>query len=91
MYYLLPETENRTLEDIELHFSDNSRKMTDIYIKKNSAKNNGHRNNVESFEKANRQKPILTISEIVEMNNKTPSVAGAEIQKMSNSEDEWLW
>ena len=35
MYFLIPETENRTLEDIELHFSDNNRKITDIKIAKN--------------------------------------------------------
>ncbi|XP_055301803.1 facilitated trehalose transporter Tret1-like [Sitodiplosis mosellana] len=32
MYNILPETENRTLEDIELHFSDNSKKLTDRKI-----------------------------------------------------------
>lgn len=36
MYWMLPETENRSLEDIELHFSDNSRSMTDINIRINS-------------------------------------------------------
>lgn len=34
MYNILPETENRTLEDIELHFSDNSKKLTDRKIMK---------------------------------------------------------
>lgn len=33
MYYTLPETEQRSLEDIERHFSDNSRSITDIHIK----------------------------------------------------------
>lgn len=33
MFYTLPETENRSLEDIERHFSDNSRSITDIHIK----------------------------------------------------------
>lgn len=28
----MPETENRTLEDIEYHFSDNSKKITDCKI-----------------------------------------------------------
>uniref|UniRef100_A0A182R125 Major facilitator superfamily (MFS) profile domain-containing protein n=1 Tax=Anopheles farauti TaxID=69004 RepID=A0A182R125_9DIPT len=32
VYFFLPETEKRTLEDIELYFSDNNRKLTDIYI-----------------------------------------------------------
>lgn len=34
MYHILPETENRTLEEIELHFSDNKRKIYDRHIKK---------------------------------------------------------
>lgn len=34
MYNFLPETENRTLEDIELYFTDNRRKWTDIKILK---------------------------------------------------------
>lgn len=38
MYLILPETENRTLEDIELHFSDNKRKLTDRKIAKSSDK-----------------------------------------------------
>lgn len=29
MYKILPETDNVSLEDIELHFSDNSRSLTD--------------------------------------------------------------
>lgn len=32
MYKILPNTENRTLEDIEMHFSDNSKKLTDRKI-----------------------------------------------------------
>lgn len=39
IYLMLPETENRTLEDIETHFSDNKRKLTDIKIKKSSKAN----------------------------------------------------
>lgn len=34
MYQILPETEDRSLEDIELHFSDNSKKLTDRKIAK---------------------------------------------------------
>lgn len=34
MYNILPETEGRTLEDIELHFSDNSKNITDRKISK---------------------------------------------------------
>lgn len=32
MYKILPETENRSLEDIELHFSDKTKKITDCKI-----------------------------------------------------------
>lgn len=39
MYFTLPETEMRSLEDIELHFSDNSKSITDINIRINSAAN----------------------------------------------------
>lgn len=42
LYFCLPETENRTLEDIELHFTDNSKKMYDINIVKISKKINGN-------------------------------------------------
>lgn len=34
MYKILPETENRSLEDIELHFADNSKKLTHRNIPK---------------------------------------------------------
>ncbi|XP_031631952.1 facilitated trehalose transporter Tret1-2 homolog isoform X2 [Contarinia nasturtii] len=34
MYFILPETENYSLEDIELHFSDNSKRITDHKIAK---------------------------------------------------------
>lgn len=32
MYNILPETEGRTLEEIENHFADDNRKITDHYI-----------------------------------------------------------
>lgn len=32
MYLIMPETEGRTLEDIEYYFSDNKRKLTNIHI-----------------------------------------------------------
>lgn len=35
IYMFLPETERRTLEEIELHFSDNNKKLSDIKIRKN--------------------------------------------------------
>ena len=37
MYLTLPETEECTLEEIESHFSDNSRKLTDIRIRKSAS------------------------------------------------------
>ncbi len=37
IYFYLPETEKRTLEDIEIHFSDNNKKLTDVKIKKNAS------------------------------------------------------
>lgn len=30
----MPETDGRTMEEIELHFADNNRKITDINIRK---------------------------------------------------------
>ncbi|CRK97315.1 CLUMA_CG010709, isoform A [Clunio marinus] len=35
IYLFVPETERRTLEEIELHFSDNTKKLSDIKIRKN--------------------------------------------------------
>lgn len=40
MYLILPETEDRSLEDIELHFSDNSKNLTDRKIAKLNISNN---------------------------------------------------
>lgn len=36
MYLILPETENISLEDIERHFSDNTKKITDRNIVKSN-------------------------------------------------------
>lgn len=36
MYFILPETEGKTLEDIELHFADKSKRLTDRQIRKMS-------------------------------------------------------
>lgn len=38
MFMILPETENYSLEDIERHFSDNSKKITDRKILKSNEK-----------------------------------------------------
>lgn len=34
MFNILPETENRSLEDIEIHFSDKTKKITNYKIEK---------------------------------------------------------
>lgn len=39
MYKILLETEGRTLADIELHYSDNTKGITDIYIRKGAKSN----------------------------------------------------
>lgn len=49
MYNILPETESRSLEDIELHFSDDSKKLTDRQIRKMS-KQLGAELNYEHFD-----------------------------------------
>lgn len=61
MYFILPETEDRTLEDIELHFSDNNRKLTDRNIAKFDAMSKAE--NLKGNEAA---KSISTISSIIE-------------------------
>lgn len=38
MTFMLPETEDRSLEDIELHFSDNQRSIFSTHIQKNASK-----------------------------------------------------
>ncbi|XP_031639043.1 facilitated trehalose transporter Tret1-like isoform X1 [Contarinia nasturtii] len=48
MYNILPETENRTLEEIELHFADNSKKITDRTIAPMCTQQNDYdKNNAE--------------------------------------------
>ncbi|XP_031637062.1 facilitated trehalose transporter Tret1-like [Contarinia nasturtii] len=44
MYKILPETENRSLEDIEMHFADNSKKFTDRKIPKISKQKRANAN-----------------------------------------------
>lgn len=36
MYFIMPETEHRSLEDIELHYSDNNKTIFDINIRINA-------------------------------------------------------
>ncbi|KAG5680532.1 hypothetical protein PVAND_010037 [Polypedilum vanderplanki] len=44
IYFYLPETEKHTLEDIELHFSDNTKKLRDIQIQRGRAMAKGIEN-----------------------------------------------
>lgn len=55
MYEILPETENRTLEEIELHFADNSKKINDRQIPTIQTKQNeyGNGNDNDFDENAN--------------------------------------
>lgn len=62
MYKILPETENRTLEEIELHFADNSKKLTDRNIATIHEKQNG-------YEKDNEIKSVSVIKNDEAMNN----------------------
>ena len=49
-FFILPETENRTLEEIELHFTDNSKKITDWRIAKlTAAELNSEKNDKNNF------------------------------------------
>lgn len=45
MFFILPETEKRSLEDIELHYSDDTKKITDINIRINNHHSSNNRNN----------------------------------------------
>lgn len=45
IYLILPETENQTLEDIELYFSDKSKKFTDRKIKKSQKSTKNYNTN----------------------------------------------
>lgn len=37
MFFMLPETEHRSLQDIELHYSDNKKSLFDVDIRINAA------------------------------------------------------
>lgn len=47
-YNVLPETENRSLEEIELHFADNSKNLCDRKIGKKSMTGSGSKNVMET-------------------------------------------
>lgn len=71
MYQILPETEGRSLEDIELHFSNNTLKLTDHNIPKSSSKMNKNNpkdceTNIDTDKKD--KKAITSISDMIETN-----------------------
>lgn len=56
MYNILPETEGRTLADIEMHFSDKTKKITHHKIPK--SKNSNIKDAFDSNEMKNRPVPM---------------------------------
>lgn len=70
MYKILPETENRTLEDIEMHFADKTKKLTDIKIlKRDNSQNKEHK---KADSKVTTKH--VTIAEIDVRNNKNSKI-----------------
>lgn len=68
VFLILPETENRTLEDIESHFSDNTKGLTDRKIAKvvNVVTKNPSisiSNNMNEMSDAKQQPPISKVQE----------------------------
>lgn len=57
MIFMLPETEQRSLEDIELHFSDNKRSIFDINIAINTQKTHVDKD-IQSNELASNDQPL---------------------------------
>lgn len=72
MYNILPETEGRRLEDIELHFSDNSKKITNRKIPKMKSK--------KKLEKENESQIATQVASVVGGNgiNKTQFANGCD-------------
>ncbi|XP_031635118.1 facilitated trehalose transporter Tret1-like [Contarinia nasturtii] len=73
MYLILPETENRSLEDIERHFSDNSKGLTDrnIVISKRKSKNEPNDDDAENSQKTNSSHMITNCSAVFENKNRS--------------------
>lgn len=70
MYLILPETEGRTLEDIEVHFSDNHKRITDRHIVKHSTMKYSKGEEAAASSMATvPTKVISTIGDIIEMKN----------------------
>lgn len=47
-YFMFPETENRTMEEIEQHYSDDSKSIFDIKIRTNAAAYDNNQNTNET-------------------------------------------
>lgn len=62
-YFVLPETEHRTLEKIELFFSDKSRKLTDIRVRKITDHKKPNSENTESV--GRNRSSIARVSDII--------------------------
>lgn len=88
MYLILPETESRSLEEIELHFSDNQKKITDRKIIQTTPKKR-----IDSIETPTpidekASKGAYAISDIFEMTNGTPSVIGGVCSDITANNNE---
>lgn len=59
-YFTLPETEGRSLEEIELHFSDDSKTLTDRVIAKVTTKSMKSTKSTEPTETSSEYQPLLT-------------------------------
>lgn len=73
MYFILPETENRTQEDIELHFTDKSKKVTDRKI----ARLNSTQKNQMSFDDDPWQ--MLNLESLNEIENNEPKIVSKPV------------
>lgn len=62
MFLIMPETEQCSLEDIERHYSDNSKSLFDIYIQKKAT-------NLEYFKSQQIESGIMNSN--TEMNSQT--------------------
>lgn len=65
LYRILPETTNRSLEDIEIHFSDNSKKITNRKIVKN---NSTHEICVGKTNNFGKKLPNFSMNEVIRVN-----------------------
>lgn len=91
-YFILPETEGRTLEDIELHFSVNSRKLTDRKIEKNAAGKNPQISDGEKPKLTTISEKSPSVIDTMTLNDQTNIETGKNtgIYNKSYSADSWV-